>query len=520
MSADNATVLIVEDEMLIAMNLKRILEGRGYKSSGPVSTGRAAIDAVAAGGVDIALMDIALAGDMDGIEAGRRIRSEFGVPVVYVSANADDVTVSRAKETDPFGFVGKPVQENALYLTIEMALGRRRVEIESLRLERMLRQAQKMEAVGQLAGGIAHDFNNILTAIYGYCHFLGTRKDGDESISKYVDLIMVAVKRAARLTQDLLAYSREQVLDQKPIKVNELIRTIEPLLQRLTREDIAFTCDVDEHNPAVFGDATQIEHVLMNLVTNARDAIPDGGRLTVATRLGTIDDEFTNRHGFGTPGPYAVISVSDTGVGIDEKGLSKIFEPFYTTKDIGKGTGLGLSIVYGIVKQHAGYITVDSSVGHGTEFELYLPIYTGTDKAVADGEAIGAPRGSETVLIAEDDEAVRRLNSSVLRNAGYTVIEARNGRDAVAKFRDAQETIAAVVLDAVMPNGSGWEAYTTITRIRPVPCLFLSGYGEDILASKGVVEGAVDLLKKPATPEELLRRIRRTIDRTIDGGRE
>ncbi len=300
--------------------------------------------------------------------------------------------------------------------------------------------------------------------------------------------------------------------------MNELIRTVEPLLQRLTREDIAFACDVDAYNPVVFGDAAQLEHVLMNLVTNARDAMPDGGTLTVTTRLGSIDDAFIDRHGFGTPGPYAVISVSDTGSGIEEKGLSKIFEPFYTTKDIGKGTGLGLSIVYGIVKQHAGYITADSSVGHGTEFAVYLPIYTGTDTAVADREALGAPHGSETVLIAEDDEAVRRLTASVLRDAGYTVIEARNGRDAVAKFRDAQDTIAAVVLDAVMPNGSGWQAFTTITEIRAVPCLFLSGYGADILTSKGVVEGAVDLLRKPATPEELLRRIRRAIDRTIDGG--
>ena len=512
MSADNTTVLIVEDEMLIAMNLQRILDGRGYKTSGPVPSGLDAIELVARGTVDLVLMDIALTGEMDGIEAGRRIRSEFGVPVVYVSANSDDATVARAKQTDPFGFVGKPVQENALYLTIEMALGRRRVEIESLRLEQMLRQAQKMEAVGQLAGGIAHDFNNILTAIYGYCHFLGTRKDGDESIPKYVDLIMVAVKRAARLTQDLLAYSREQVLDQKPIKINELIRAVEPLLQRLTREDIVFTCDVDAYNPPVFGDATQIEHVLMNLVTNARDAMPDGGKLTVAARLGSIDDEFINRHGFGTPGPYAVISVTDTGDGIDEKGLAKIFEPFYTTKDIGKGTGLGLSIVYGIVKQHAGYVTAESTVGRGTEFSVFLPIYTGETEAVADGENVGAPRGSETILIAEDDEAVRRLNASVIRAAGYTVIEARNGRDAVAKFKGSPDTIAAVVLDAVMPNGSGWEAYTAITAIRAVPCLFLSGYGADILTSKGVVEGAVDLLKKPAPAEVLLRHIRRTID--------
>jgi signal transduction histidine kinase len=340
---------------------------------------------------------------------------------------------------------------------------RKQVEEEKKKVEAQLRHMQKMEAVGQLAGGIAHDFNNMLTAIIGNATLLQMKISEDVQLRHYTDEIVASSERAANLTRGLLAFSRKQMMDVKPVALNNIIKGVEKLISRLIGEDIELKVLSAKKDIIVRADAGQIEQVIMNLATNARDAMPGGGGLTIITEVINLDNEFVKAHGYGKPGVYALISVSDTGMGMEEDVKQKIFEPFFTTKELGKGTGLGLSIVYGIIKQHEGYINVYSEPNKGTTFRIYLPIIEiGIGAAELTKKVIGPERGTETVLLAEDEANVRRFVKTVLEEFGYTVIEAVDGEDAINKFQQNKEKIHLIILDVIMPRKSGREAYENI----------------------------------------------------------
>jgi len=384
---------------------------------------------------------------------------------------------------------------------------------ERRRLEDQLLQAQKMEAVGLLAGGIAHDFNNILSAIIGYGNLVQMKMAADDPLRNHIDHILTSAERAAVLTQSLLAFSRKQIINPQPVNVNDCIAKMEKLLQRLIREDIEFTTRRADEDIIVMADAGQLEQVLMNLATNARDAMPDGGLLTIETKQQEIGEDFIRTHNYGMPGPYAVISVTDTGIGMDAKTKERIFEPFFTTKETGKGTGLGLAIVYGIVKQHNGYINVYSEPGTGTTFKIYLPVSSAAAGRHEPGKPTELKRGTETVLVAEDDEDLRDLTRSVLKEFGYTIIMAENGEDAVQKFLVNKDAVRLLILDVIMPKKNGKEVYEEAKAIRPgIKALFISGYTADIVHKKGFLDQTLHFISKPFSPDELLRKVRDVLD--------
>jgi PAS domain S-box-containing protein len=385
---------------------------------------------------------------------------------------------------------------------------------EKKKLEEQLRHSQKMEAVGQLAGGVAHDFNNILTAIMGYGSLMKMKMGDDDPSKNYLQQILDSAQRAANLTQGLLAFSRKQVISPKPAEVNKIIENVEKLLLRLIGEDIELKAVLADDNLTVMADSGQIEQVLVNLATNARDAMPEGGCLTIRTETGVLDHEFIKRHGYGKPGPYALISVTDTGTGMDEKTKERIFEPFFTTKEVGKGTGLGLSIVYGIVKQHNGYITCYSEPGKGATFKIFLPAINREVPGTGTDVLLPASGGTEAVLIAEDDAAVRALVKDVLEQSGYTVIAAVDGEDAIGRFAEHRDRVQLLILDVIMPKKNGKEVYEEIRKDRPdVKVIFSSGYTADILHKKGILERDLNFIPKPVSPTELLRLVRETLDR-------
>ncbi len=380
------------------------------------------------------------------------------------------------------------------------------------RLEEQLIQAQKMEAVGQLAGGIAHDFNNILTAIIGYSSIILEDLEKDDPVAVRVGHILGGAEKGANLVQNLLTFSRKQTTNPKPIDLNDTIRSIHNLLRRLIREDIELRVLLSEDDLPVMADSGQIEQMLMNLVTNARDAMPEGGILTIRTEKVRIDEMFVKTHGFGQTGLYSLIAISDTGIGMDDKTKERIFEPFFTTKEVGKGTGLGMAMVYSIIKQHNGYIDVYSEQNKGTTFKIYLPLlgYPGR-------EEIGSTRyeeikgGNETILIAEDDPEVRSLISEILKGSGYNVIEASDGEEAFNKFLEKKENVDLVLLDLIMPGKNGKQVYEMIREIRPgIKSLFMSGYSFDILKDDSIEESK--FISKPVSPRELLKRIRHLLD--------
>ncbi len=384
---------------------------------------------------------------------------------------------------------------------------------EEKRLEVELRHAQKMEAIGQLAGGIAHDFNNILTGIIGYGNLLKRRLDKGAPPGDEVDRVLDLAAKAARLTQGLLAFSRRQAIWPKPVDLNEVVARVERLLARIIGEDVDLRVGLSGEALVALADSGSIEQVLMNLATNARDAMPRGGRLSLETDRAALDGDYVRMHGYGQPGMYALVSVSDTGVGMDEKTRQRIFDPFFTTKDVGKGTGLGLSMVYGIVKQHNGYINVYSEPGKGSTFRIYLPLAAGEAEGVPPEEPEIHVGGTETVLLAEDDADVRKLARTILEEFGYKVIEAADGEEAVQRFREHGEAIALAILDVIMPRKDGRAAYEEIKRIRPsAKALFLSGYAAGHVQPEEVRGEGLRFLAKPISPRELLREVRRAIE--------
>ncbi|HKT09640.1 MAG TPA: response regulator [Gemmatimonadaceae bacterium] len=387
---------------------------------------------------------------------------------------------------------------------------------ERRQLEEQFRQAQKMEAVGRLAGGVAHDFNNLLTAITGYSDLLLLDLDPEDVRRQDVAEIKRAALAAADLTRQLLAFSRRQILAPRVVDLNALVSGARKLLGRLIGEDIALATSLDPGLAAVRADPGQLEQVIMNLAVNARDAMPNGGRLTIETANVTIDREFGPERVAQTPGPYVMMAVSDTGVGMDEATKARIFEPFFTTKEAGKGTGLGLATVYGIVKQSEGFIWVYSEPGNGSTFKIYLPR---VDEPPESLESSLPParswNGTETVLVAEDTAAVRAVVREVLERHGYTVIEAATGKEAAQLASRRPGRIDLLVTDVVMPELSGRDLVRTLRTTRPdLKVLYMSGYTDDAVLRQGMLEPAAAFLQKPFRPEDLARRVRQILDGT------
>jgi signal transduction histidine kinase len=377
------------------------------------------------------------------------------------------------------------------------------------------RQAQKMEAIGLLASSVAHDFNNILSAIFGYAQLSLNKLPENDPVKKYVEEILTAAARAAVLTQSLLAFSRKQDVNLAVIDLGNVVTEFEHFLHRLIREDIELKMICNDGPLVVMADRGQIEQVIMNLVTNGRDAMPNGGKLSIETRFATLDQEFVAAHGYGRAGVYAVIAVADSGMGMDNETQLHIFEPFFTTKEPGKGTGLGLSMAYGIVKKHDGFINVYSEPGMGTIFKIYLPVVAAV--ALADKkepqEAVASRGGTETILVCEDDAVLRKLAVNVLNYFGYRVIEAIDGQDAIEKFVTDQQSIDLVIIDAIMPKKSGKEANDAMKVLCPdLKTIFVSGYTRDIFDDDSPFDDKTIFIHKPYSPNDLLIQIRELLD--------
>jgi len=420
-------------------------------------------------------------------------------------AQAEELTLHRER-------LAELVEIRTAELTSANTLLRNEIT-ERRKLENQLCQSQKMEGIGQLAGGVAHDFNNILTAIIGYGNLAVMRLKTDEKTTQYLEEILAAADRATHLTHGLLAFSRKQLITLQPADLNSIVSSVEKMLGRLISEEIELKTRLSNEDLIVMADPGQIDQVIINLATNARDAMPDGGSLIIETSRFTMTGDYCKSHGFGAVGEYALLTVSDSGQGMDRATQARIFEPFFTTKEVGKGTGLGLSMVFGIIKQHNGFVTVYSETDCGTTFKIYL--------SLAKGEA--APRhlaevmesvagGNETVLVVEDNEEVRNFTRTLLEQNGYRVLEAVDGQDAVARFRAHRDEIKLVVMDVVMPKMNGKEALMKIQAIRSdVVALFTSGYTADVIHKKGVIED-INFISKPAPPQTLLRKVRELLD--------
>ena len=385
---------------------------------------------------------------------------------------------------------------------------------ERKRLEDQLRQAQKMEAIGQLAGGVAHDFNNLLTAILGYSQLARTRLQPDDPTRLDIEEIEKAGERAATLTRQLLAFSRKQVLQPKVLDINLILGDTEKMLRRLIGSDVELVTSLGADLKRTKADPGEIEQVILNLAVNARDAMPHGGKLIFETANVVLDDVYTRTRFDVQPGPYVQLAVSDTGCGMDVRTVARVFEPFFTTKEPGKGTGLGLSTVHGIVKQSGGHVEVYTEVGRGTTFKVYLPAVEDQADTVA---TIIWPaafcRGSETVLLVEDEVSVRCVVSQVLRDNGYTVMEAADGPAALDRYGGTEVPFDLLVTDVVMPKMSGADLVAQLRKLRPeLSVLYISGYTDLAVVHQGVLTAEMAFLQKPFTPEALLRKVRDVLD--------
>jgi len=381
-------------------------------------------------------------------------------------------------------------------------------------LEMQLLQAQKMEAVGQLAGGVAHDFNNVLTAIAGYAELLREDLPGEDARRGDLEEILRATDRAAALTRQLLAFSRRQVLAPRVLDLNTVVASVDNMLGRLIGADVELKTALAPELGAVRADPGQLEQVIMNLVVNARDAMPRGGKLTIETANAELDESYALEHPAVVAGPYVMLAVSDSGVGMDAATQARIFEPFFTTKEKGKGTGLGLATVYGIVKQSGGNIWLYSEPGRGTTFKIYLPrVDQPLELPTPTPAARETPRGTETVLLVEDDDAVRALARKMLAAHGYTVLAAPSGADALELAASHAGPIHLLVTDVVLPGISGRELAIRFQSVRPgLKVLYTSGYTDDAVVHHGVLDAGIAFLQKPFTSGALARKVRETLD--------
>jgi two-component system, cell cycle sensor histidine kinase and response regulator CckA len=627
-----ARILVVEDERVVARDIQYRLTEMGHTVVNITRGGDEAVRLAEELRPDLVLMDIRLDGRTDGISAAQEIRSRFHLPIVFLTAYADEDTLHRARVAEPFGYVLKPFDERELRTVIEMALYKQDAErrlraseekyrsifdnaiegifqttpdghfltanramarmlgydtpeelIESIsnieaqlyvdqdrrqefarrldedgyvqgfeteiyrkdgskgwasissravrdaqgtllyfegraeeiterkRLEEQIHQAQKMEAIGQLAGGIAHDFNNLLTVINGYSALLVDNRHPDDPDTEALAEIRNAGERAAVLTRQLLAFSRKQFLQLQVIDLNTLVSELAKMLRRLIGEHIVLTVDTDPSLDAVRVDPRQFEQVLLNLAVNARDAMTSGGTLTIGTQNVRLDANDAKRFTEMRPGRFVRLWVRDTGHGVPEALMSRIFEPFFTTKPLGEGTGLGLAVVHGIVRQNGGHIEVASGAGTGTTFNIYIPVAEGDVALKRPAAHPGLPKGDETILLVDDDEGVRALAASVLRSSGYTVLEAADGPAALAVARHNPDVIHLLLTDMGMPYMTGRQLSHVLRGERPdMRVLIVSGYAAE--SSAPAPGRAEHWLAKPFAPLTLAVTVRQVLD--------
>jgi signal transduction histidine kinase/CheY-like chemotaxis protein len=436
-----------------------------------------------------------------------------------------DFRVARADGTIRWVHGQADVIRDAAGAPIRM-IGTLQDNTERRHLEEQLRQAQKMEAIGRLAGGIAHDLNNALTAIAGYAELALGDIEIAHPARPDIEEIKRAAARAGSVTRQLLAFSRRQILEPRIFELNDTVHAVVRLISRLLGADVDVQANTERSLPRILGDPGQVEQAIINLAVNARDAMPNGGRLTIETTVMDVDDSFARAHVPMTPGRYAVLRVSDTGHGMTAETKARIFEPFFTTKEIGKGTGLGLSMVYGTLKQIGGFIFVDSQPGLGTTFSLFFPPAPQTadvqadqraDAAAVPGPAAQAASndGGQTLLIVEDEDAVRNLVASALRTEGYELLLAGSADEALSLVATRERAIDLLLTDAIMPGRSGIDLARELTeRLPGLPVILMSGYTEETLPAGGGLEPAISLLQKPFTPRELRQRIREKLNRS------
>ena len=408
----------------------------------------------------------------------------------------------------------RPIYQDGVAVGIQ---GIARNITERRELEERLRQAEKMEAIGRLAGHIAHDFNNLLTVINGYSQLLLADLSEGDAIRDEVRQIYEAGKRAADLTQQLLAFGRKQLLHMEIIDINQMIQSLSKMLQRLLHEDVALHLELGERPSYVKADKSQLEMMLVNLAVNAGDAMPKGGRLTIGTDIVQLEAGGQAEELDVDPGRYVLLTVRDTGVGMSEEVRTHLFEPFFTTKEVGKGTGLGLAGVYGTIKQHRGAIQVRSAIGQGTTFYIYLPYATEQAAIEATPSLASLPHGSETILVVEDQEAVRDTAVRMLSTLGYHVVQAANGYHALEVLADPSVTVDAVITDIVMPEMDGPALVAQLRKAYPnIKSLYMTGYADAVLIRRGALQSGVALLHKPFTTKELATKLHAVLEGTSE----
>ncbi len=514
-------LLLVEDDPVDAELVAATLAEAGLRCTARrVDTRTDFLAALKEGGFDLILADYSIPG-FDGMSALALARQEASdVPFLFVSATIGEELAIDAMHQGATDYVLKQ-RLGRLVPSVQRALRerderreRKKAEDALAQSEKQFRQAQKMEAVGRLAGGIAHDFNNLLTVIMGYSHVLSAELGREHPLHSKIEETQKAGERAAMLVRQLLAFSRKQPLEPKHLSLNNVVANLEGMLQRLIGADIRLVISLDSSNSQVLADQAQLEQVLMNLVVNARDAMPHGGTLTIETAPVELEKSPLYHVDPLPPGRYVKLSVGDTGIGMDRDTQAHIFEPFFTTKEEGKGSGLGLSTVFGIVTQSGGAIDVTSRVGYGTKFDIFFP------KVGADEEAASAPHaggqpvgGTETILLVEDDASVRVLLRDALKKLGYRVIEAKHGLEACLLATQELTRLDMLLTDMVMPGMGGRELAQHLTSIKPdLRILFMSGFTDDVGILAGHEHGTSGFLQKPFTPEVLARTVRKILD--------
>jgi len=514
-TTDALRVLFIEDSPEDVELEERQLRKGGLKiETFRVETAEAIVKSMSAFKPHLVISDYSLP-TMDGLRALRTVRElSKDVPFLFCSGTIGEERAIESLRNGATDYVVKG-SLNSLVVKVQRALQEAADREQHKRLEEQFRQAQKMDAIGRFAGGIAHDFNNLLTVINGYTELMITQLPVEHLLRAHAEEVLAAGERAASLTRQLLAFSRKQVVAPMVLSLNTVVKNTEKLLRRLLGETVEYRSLPASGLGNVLADAGQMEQVLMNLVVNARDAMPHGGKLTVETQDVVLDEAYTADHSEVVPGPYVMLAVTDTGTGMTREVQSHLFEPFFTTKEPGKGTGLGLSTVFGIVRQSGGHLWVYSELGRGTTFKVYLPKVAEPATSFAGGAKGLAPlRGTETVLVAEDSESVRKLMVAALRQQGYQVIEAVDGAEALRKSGEHPGEVQLLVTDMVLPGMTGPEIAAAVSAQRPgIKVLYASGYTEHGVIENGGLEVGKPFLQKPFTPEALSRKVRELLDR-------